>query len=757
MVPTSEASLAARPSAVGRIQGIGVPELFHELSRSCRTGTLRLRRAGAVTEVWFEDGRIVHALSDDPNDRLGTILLRERKITLDQLGPGGHTPETEEALCSRLLDAGALTRREMDRVILARVRAIVATTFQWEDGDYEFHDRPAAECPTRIETATAELIIDGVRRCRSFQVMRRSVGSPQTRYRRAADCVDRLDGLSLIEAERLVLESLQSGPRSVEAVCAEVYLSDFEVYQALWALRILRATEVVDHIVGADVRGSGRLEQDEFVGVLVRLCREGETGVLHVSRGGVDRSFHIREGRCVFATSSNPDDGLVAHVFRRGVISLKDREEVGRRMLTNKRVGAILLDLGVLDPLDIERMVREQLTEIVNDTVRWQSGEFWFAPGELPTLEEITLVSSIEDLVVQSVRTVSAWSRVLRGIGGSEARIELAPSYLDVLDRMTMGGDEWDIVALLAKPRSVREVCRASGLGDFSVCQTLWSLHLLGAVTHAAAGAPADVEVQPVQVEASASAAVERMPEPEPSVEPPAATVIETKLEEPEPPAVVIAEPPAEQPYAEAPAQVELSPMISEDDARPAETAVLSVAPFLPQPERAQAHEDSALSDPAAAEPSQEPAFELGTPGCDTEPYMEEQRPMKPRLTEEDRRALDPSTEREIEWLNACQQTVYRIVRAEVGAGAANFIRFCGEKLPDGFGAVFAHVELEDDGSWDVPALRAGLRRERPGELHAGFQRLIDKELEMVQVHLGPERAAALRRKIGDLENVHMS
>ena len=88
---------------------------------------------------------------------------------------------------------------------------------------------------------------------------------------------------------------------------------------------------------------------------------------------------------------------------------------------------------------------------------------------------------------------------------------------------------------------------------------------------------------------------------------------------------------------------------------------------------------------------------------------------------------------------------------------ASNFIRFCGEKLPDGFGPVFAHVELHDDGAWDVPTLRASLRRERPGDLRAGFHLLIDKELEMVEVHLGPERAAALRRKIGELEAAYTS
>jgi hypothetical protein len=80
------------------------------------------------------------------------------------------------------------------------------------------------------------------------------------------------------------------------------------------------------------------------------------------------------------------------------VISLRDREEVAKRVLSNKRVGTILLEMGVLDETDLRAMVREQLSEIVFDTMRWDDGEYVFLPGDLPTFEDITLDESMEDL-----------------------------------------------------------------------------------------------------------------------------------------------------------------------------------------------------------------------------------------------------------------------------------------------------------------------------------------------------------------------
>ena len=87
----------------------------------------------------------------------------------------------------------------------------------------------------------------------------------------------------------------------------------------------------------------------------------------------------------------------MAHLLRRGVISLR----IGKQGLAasaddDRRVGRLLLEMGVIDEADSPRPFASSL-EIVYDTVRWHEGEWEFAPGELPTLEEIILDRSLED------------------------------------------------------------------------------------------------------------------------------------------------------------------------------------------------------------------------------------------------------------------------------------------------------------------------------------------------------------------------
>jgi hypothetical protein len=487
----------------GRLEGISVPDLMWAICRHHRTGVLVFTRGPVTKRVYVQDGRIVFSASSDANDRLGEMLLRDGVVGLEQLEQSIARLHTGKRLGALLVEAGHLTPENLVKGVLSQVRCIVLSLFNWDEGQYQFQEGPL---PTdeviTLQMKTSELLLEGIRQIPSFTRIRRSVGSARTRYRLAEGWSDVVSGLPLSEGERMLLSRIGESSETIEKLCTEVFLSNFEIYQALWAFRVLGVIQEAEPAPGAPgaVPLEGRIGPDGLVEILVRICRGGETGVLTVSRGAIERTIHIREGKCIFATSNRQDDGLVAHLLRRGVISLRDREECSRRLLSNKRVGTILLEMGTLDEADLSAMVREQLSELLYDTLRWEEGDFVFAPGELPTIEEITLETSLEDLVATGIRRITSWSRVLRGCGPPEAGLTLTGSYLSVLDRMKVGSQEYEIVSSLQTPRTVLELCRESSLGDFRVCQILWSLKLLGALRETTAEELAAREPLPILV-----------------------------------------------------------------------------------------------------------------------------------------------------------------------------------------------------------------------------------------------------------------
>ncbi len=778
--PSLPASLVS-----GRLEGFSVPDLLWSLCGRRATGVLQLTSRGLTKKVYIDSGRIVFALSDDPNDRLGALLLRDGVITLDQLEQAILQLSSGKRLGTILVGHRHLTPDNLVRGVLSQVKGIVLALFPWEEGEYAFVQGPLpTDEVVTLGMRTAEILLQGIRQIRSFSRIRKSVGPPSTRFRLDPGWRSVLDGLDIRDGERMLLQGLdEAGERgaSVDAMCREVFLSNYEIYQALWAFRVLGIVEEVDRrrdpALGVAIEG--RLERVSLPEVLIRLCRDEATGVLYVARGMVERTLHINAGMCVFATSNAIDDGLVAHLLRRGVISLADREETARRLLSNKRVGTILLEMGVIDEADLRATVREQLSEIVFDTFRWDEGDFQFRAGDLPTVEEITLNRTVEDLVFAGIRRVTSWSRVREGCGGLAARLVLLPQYLAVLDNLSVGSEEWELISLLKNPKTVLEVCRESMIGDFRSCQILWALRLIGGIGEAPIEVSVDTALglhpaappeQPAIEATVTDVAVEVTGNETPSA-PPEHDAEPIPVSEADDTAEVISEPwrlAAERPPEDSPAAT--TPAFRLDSPADA-TLILSREDV-----------EAALRDP---EPDDgPPRFELGEPGTGLEDMNVDMRPAVDaptavemhdfdRTTRVSREEIEsaligpadapvaadepvpepaevpgfepsPDLEGVIASFNARHVVLFRALRAEVGAGAANFVRSCRATLDNGFAALFATAELRADGSWDPEGLKRCVIEHRIENVPDGFRTLLDDELERLKIHLGERRAAAL-------------
>lgn len=776
----------------GRLEGLSVPELLWNLCRRRSTGVLNLTSRGVTKKIYFSDGRIVFALSGDPDDRLGDLLLRDGLIALDQLEGALAQLSSGKRLGALLVEAGHLSLDNLVRGVLNQVKGIVLALFPWEEGEYAFAEGPL---PTdeviTLSMRTSEIMLQGIRQIKSFSRIRKNVGPASARFRLAPEWHEVLEGLDIRDGERMLLQRLdQAGPAgaNVGALCREVCLSNFEIYQALCAFQILGIIESVgvaeDPVPGAAIEG--RLERSSLPEVLVRLCRRELTGVLHMSRGTVERTLHIKEGTCVFATSTAVDDGLVAHLLRRGVISLADREETARRLLSNKRVGTILLEMGVIDEGDLQATVREQLSEIIFDTFRWNEGDFCFLEGELPTVEEITLNRTVEDLIFAGVRRVTSWPRVRQGCGGLGARLVLLPRYLSVLDKMTVGPEEWELISLLKTPKTVLEICRESLLGDFRSCQILWALRLLEGVGEAPVELSIDTALGVFDAAPFAAAS--------PAAEPLAATpetpaVPELAIDaEPEPEAARAPDPdPTPIPVSQADngAEVISEPWRLAEEKRPVdatvaipreevEAALRGVDDELPRFEPCDP--GTGVHDIRVEEckidmcPDAPQVFALDPPPSHGEEAAAEGESFDldrtARISPEDLAmslkevdvepglpAFEPPEgfDGAIASFNARHVVLFRALRAEVGAGAANFVRSCRGALEGGFAAMFESADLRADGSWDPEGLKRAVIAHRIANAPEGFQRLLDDELQRLRAHLGESRAAALADQLSTI------
>src|SRR4029453_10144765 len=216
----------------GRLSELSLPDVLQYLRATRATGILTLVPGGARKALYLKDGRIVFASSNLPNDRLGEILIREGKITVEEYEASIRSLSGGKRQGKVLVEMGALSPKDLWEGVQFQVKEIVYTVFQWDEGQFHFEESslPEKERIT-VDLDVRDLIPVGIRRIDAGS-------SIQGRYAEGDTLFERGDGqaASALEPyERHVL-SLVDGERSVLEICRESEIGDNETLKVLYAL-----------------------------------------------------------------------------------------------------------------------------------------------------------------------------------------------------------------------------------------------------------------------------------------------------------------------------------------------------------------------------------------------------------------------------------------------------------------------------------------------------------------------------------------
>lgn len=233
----------------------------------------------------------------------------------------------------------------------------------------------------------------------------------------------------------------------------------------------------------------GILGSATFPALIYSLLSRDETGVVTLTGDSCEKSIYIQDGRPIFATSSDQEDRLGEILFRDGRMSLEGMlESVEVALRTGRRLGAVLVEKGLIQPHDLVEGVRFQVRNIITSLFLWTRGRYRYVPGPLPTEEVITLKLSAGDLVLEGIRRVESWSRVWEAVGGLEVRYRAAGNTEKLAKDLTLSLAEWTLLSHCERPVTLRELCRASKIKDFELCRFLWAMQTLGLIRRCPGG-----------------------------------------------------------------------------------------------------------------------------------------------------------------------------------------------------------------------------------------------------------------------------
>ena len=220
----------------GSLSESSLPELLASISRSKETGILNFHDAGRWKAIYFKEGRIIYAMSNSQDDRLGEFLLKTGKITVRQFLEASKKIQPDKKLGAVLVEQGIITPDDLFVAIHRHAEAIVYSLFAWTRGEYEFVIKDlTADGPMVLDLDSENVILEGIRRLKDFTRMYAGVGPLESVLRPSANADGLIYKLHLDEDESQV-HSLVNGRINVEQILAMSYLPNFETLRILFGL-----------------------------------------------------------------------------------------------------------------------------------------------------------------------------------------------------------------------------------------------------------------------------------------------------------------------------------------------------------------------------------------------------------------------------------------------------------------------------------------------------------------------------------------
>ena len=186
------------------VRGFPLPEVFGWIHGAGKSGLLHFSHDDHAKWVWFHQGEVVFAASNQRIDRLGHSLLRAGAISLDEMRDAERSYRSGERLGKILVERGLLSPRELWAGLQRQVEEIVRSLFSYPAGWLCFWDGEVQpDNVVRLSLPTQRLVHAGLRWRSELRRFVAALADARVRIEAVAHRRDSLGG-----TERLVFDAL---------------------------------------------------------------------------------------------------------------------------------------------------------------------------------------------------------------------------------------------------------------------------------------------------------------------------------------------------------------------------------------------------------------------------------------------------------------------------------------------------------------------------------------------------------------------
>lgn len=178
MRPDSQSTLRIMGSISyqGNLDDVPLVSLFYALSSNAQTGVAIVSRDQIHKEVYFKEGRIVSARTNQSEERLGNFLVKRGLVSKSHVEKMVVQAKKKGVKLGRcLVDNGLLLTKELRELLDFQTKEILCDLFSWKEGEFCFVEQEVEEEDVGVNYSPLEIALFAARRALDFSTFRKMV------------------------------------------------------------------------------------------------------------------------------------------------------------------------------------------------------------------------------------------------------------------------------------------------------------------------------------------------------------------------------------------------------------------------------------------------------------------------------------------------------------------------------------------------------------------------------------------------------
>ena len=231
--------------------------------------------------------------------------------------------------------------------------------------------------------------------------------------------------------------------------------------------------------MSSNFRYQGDLRETTLPEMLATFHHFQVPGVIEAMSRGVVKRIQIDRGAVLHASSTDLEDSLGSYLLRAGQLTQAQHDlSMQLRGKSERRLGALLVEMGFLSPAEVYAAIRSHIEEIVWSLFAWNEGQVSFSIGSVGERTQVTLRLPMRQVILAGIKRAGNAKSLLARVGSRETVFSPCYQHEDLID-CGLDGDDYALLRLVDGHRTLYEVCTGGPLTAPESAKLMYAFQVL--------------------------------------------------------------------------------------------------------------------------------------------------------------------------------------------------------------------------------------------------------------------------------------